>query len=265
VVAPTAAPAPSWRIVLAIVALGTGFVLGQLIGGGVIISGGWDFDVSAALGSDLGRVAGQYGQALALDHNRIPMLVLLAVNIPLWVGFVGVPYLASRLRELDWRRDMGWAMQPVDMVAGVLVGVATQLVLVPLIYWPLADVIDEQDLEEPARNLIALANTPIDVSALVLMVVVGAPLAEEIVFRGLLFRGILDMEHANRLALPVAVVASSAIFAASHLQMLQFPGLLAIGMVAALGFHRTGRLGTAIWIHVGFNATAVVAVLREIY
>ena len=258
------APAPSWRIVLAVVALGVGFILGQLIGGGVIIAGGWDFDVAASVGSDVGRIAGQYARDLALDHNRIPMLVLLAVNIPLWAGFLGVPWVASRARELDWRRDLGWGMRPVDVVVGGLVGVATQLVLVPLVYLPLANAIDEQELEEPARNLIALANSPVDVAALVLMVVVGAPLAEEVVFRGLLFRGILDMERSSRVALPVALVASSAIFAASHLQVLQFPGLFVIGAVAAIGLYRTGRLGTAIWIHVGFNATAVVAVLREL-
>ncbi len=252
-------------MVLAVVALATGFVLGQLIGGGIIIGGGWDFDVAATPGSDIGRVAGQYGLGLALDHNRIPMLVLLAVNVPMWAGLVGVPLLAAKFRDLDWRRDLGWAMRPVDVVAGLAVGVVTQLLVVPAVYWPLADVIDAQDLEEPARNLIALADTPVDVAALVLMVVVGAPLAEEIVFRGVMFRGILDMEQASRVALPVAVVASSAIFAASHLQALQFPGLFVIGTVAALGMHRTGRLGTAIWIHVGFNATAVVAVLREIY
>ncbi|MEZ5243868.1 MAG: CPBP family intramembrane glutamic endopeptidase [Acidimicrobiales bacterium] len=258
-------PAPSWRVVLAVVALGTGFVLGQLIGGGIVIGGGWDFDVSAALGSDLGRVAGQFGQGLVPDHNRIPMLVLLAVNAPLWVGFIGVPWLASRFRGLDWRRDLGWGMRPVDLGAGLAVGIVTQVALVPLLYWPLGRVVDQQELEEPARNLIALANSPIDVAALVVMVVIGAPLAEEIVFRGLLFRGIFDMERAGRFALVTAVAASSAIFAASHLQLLQFPGLFVIGAVAALGLHRTGRLGTAIWIHVGFNATAVVGVLREIY
>jgi membrane protease YdiL (CAAX protease family) len=265
VTAPSTVPAPSWRVVLAIVALGTGFILGQLIGGGVIIAGGWDFDVSAATGSDIGRVASQYGQGLVPDHNRIPMLVLLAVNVPLWAGFVGVPWLASRFRGLDWRRDLAWGMRAVDVGVGLVVGVLTQLAIVPVLYWPLRNVIDEQDFEEPARNLIALANNPLDVAALVLMVVVGAPLAEEIVFRGLLFRGIFDMERGRRFALVVAVVVSSAIFAASHLQALQFPGLFVIGAVAALGLHRTGRLGTAIWIHVGFNATAVVVVLREIY
>jgi len=262
---PSSVPAPSWRIVLAVVALGMGFILGQLIGGSLIIAGGWDFDVPATIGSDLGRVAGQYGLGLPLDHNRIPMLVLLAASLPLWAGFVGVPLIASRIRDLDWRRDLGWGMRAIDIPVGLAIGLITQLLLVPLLYWPLESFINQEELEEPARNLIALANTPIEVAALVLMVVVGAPLAEEIAFRGLLFRGILDMESGHRFSVAVAVVASSAIFAAFHLQLLQFPGLFTIGAIAALGLYRTGRLGTAIWIHIGFNATAVVAVLREIY
>lgn len=69
----------------------------------------------------------------------------------------------------------------------------------------------------------------------------------------------------GRLGVAAAVVASSAIFAASHFQVLQFPGLFAIGVIVALAFERTGRLATAIWIHVGFNATTVVVLLGDIY
>ena len=68
-----------------------------------------------------------------------------------------------------------------------------------------------------------------------------------------------------RVGLVAAVVGSSSVFAISHLQLLQFPGLFLIGAVAAIGLTRTGRLGTAIWIHAGFNATTVVILLTEIY
>ena len=59
----------------------------------------------------------------------------------------------------------------------------------------------------------------------------------------------------------VAAVVSSVIFAASHFQLIQFPGLLVFGLVAVAAFHRTGRLATAIWAHVGFNLTTVVLLL----
>ena len=49
--------------------------------------------------------------------------------------------------------------------------------------------------------------------------------------------------------------------AASHFQLVQLPGLFVFGVIAAVVFQRTGRLGTAIWTHVGFNATTVVLLL----
>ena len=189
----------------------------------MISSGGWDFDVDAALGADFGRVAGQVGTGEELDHNRIPLLVSVLLNVPLWAAFIGVPLLAARTRGLDWRRDMGWGMAPIDVPVGLVIGVATQLALVPLLYLPILHFVDDADVEGPARNLVAAATSPVGVVALVVLTVIGAPIAEEILFRGVLHRGIADMETGRRFGPVVAVVASSAIFAASHLQVLQFP------------------------------------------
>ena len=55
---------------------------------------------------------------------------------------------------------------------------------------------------------------------------------------------------------------SSAVFAAVHFQALQFAGLFVFGLVAALLTVRSGRLGPAIWAHIGFNLTTVT-VLRS--
>ena len=89
-----------------------------------------------------------------------------------------------------------------------------------------------------------------------------APLTEEIAYRGLLFGGIRDMERGHvGSGVVIAAVVSSLIFAASHFQLIQFPGLFAFGLVAVAAFHHTGRLATAIWAHVGFNLTTVVLLL----
>ncbi|MEM7140509.1 MAG: CPBP family intramembrane glutamic endopeptidase [Actinomycetota bacterium] len=257
------APAPSWRIVLSVVALFTGILLAGLIGGSIIAAGGWDFDVSASRGADFGRTVGQFGRGEDLDHNRVPLVWTVIANSPLWLAFVGVPLIARR-RGLDWRRDMGWGMRAVDVPLGLGLGIVSQLLLVPLLYLPILPLVEGDDLEEPARELIAGATDPTAVAALILFTVVLAPFCEEVLYRGLLFRGIVDMEAERRGALAIAVVASSAIFAASHLQVLQFPGLMLIGAVAALAMHRTGRLGTAIWTHVGFNATTIAILLPEL-
>lgn len=259
-----AAPAGSWRVVLAVVSLGIGILLAATIGGIVIGAGGWDFDVASGLGADFGRVAGQVGLGEEPDHNRIPLLVSVLLNVPLWAAFIGVPLLARKTRGLDWRRDMGWGMAPVDVPVGLAIGAATQLVLVPLLYLPILQLVDSADVEEPARNLVAGATSPVGVVALVILTVVGAPVAEEILFRGVLHRGLADMESGHRMGPALAVIGSSTIFAISHLQLLQFPGLFLIGVITAVALNRTGRLGTAIWIHVGFNAATVVLLLNTL-
>lgn len=62
----------------------------------------------------------------------------------------------------------------------------------------------------------------------------------------------------RRWSTPVAVAGSSAFFGATHFQPLQFAGLTLAGAVFALAVVRTGRLGSAITVHVGFNATTFV-------
>jgi CAAX protease family protein len=250
---------------LAIVALGVGFIVSTFVGAAVIAAGGWDFDVPSANGNDFGRVVGQWGVGASLDHNRVPLVVSALLNLPLWAGFVGLPWVVGRTRGLDWHRDLGWGMSPIDVPVGLVIGVLTQAVLLPAVYWPILRLVDDADLEGPARDLIAGATSPVGVVALVVLTVIGAPLAEEILFRGLLFRGFVGMWTERRFGLVAAVGASSAIFASTHFQLLQFPGLFLIGAISALGLQRTGRLGTAIWIHAGFNATTVVLLLREIY
>ena len=59
----------------------------------------------------------------------------------------------------------------------------------------------------------------------------------------------------------LALIVSAVVFAAGHFQPLQFPALFAFGLVAGILAQRSGRLGPAIWAHVGFNATTTIALL----
>ncbi len=252
--------APPQRVFVALAGFLVGIFVASTIAAAVLAAGDWDLDVPATIGSEAGRAVSQFGQGLPLDDNRVPAGVQALLNLPLWIGLIGAPLLARR-RGLDWRRDLGWGMHRTDVALGLGVGVAAQFALVPL-YEVVFLVFGEQDVAAPARSLVAAVDTPIDLLALVVMTVVMAPLAEEICYRGLLYRGIRDMEAARSgTGVVIATVVSSLIFAASHFQVVQFPGLLAFGVVAAVLTQRTGRLGTAIWAHVGFNLTTVVLLL----
>jgi membrane protease YdiL (CAAX protease family) len=46
-----------------------------------------------------------------------------------------------------------------------------------------------------------------------------------------------------------------------HLQPLQFPALLVFGVILGVLTVRYGRLGPALWAHVGFNATTLASLL----
>lgn len=251
---------PTRRVVLAIVGFMSGVLLVALISGPIVASQGWDLDVSAAIGAEAGRAAMQLGEGLPLDDMRPPGVALALLNVPLWVGLVAVPLL-DRRRGLDWRRDLGWSIRPVDVPLGLAVGITAQFSLGPL-YELIWLFFERQDVGAAAEGLAATVDGPLDLVAFVAMTVIAAPIAEEIVYRGLLFRGIRDMEAGHhRRAVSVAVVASSLLFAVSHFQFVQFPGLFVFGVVAALVFQRTGRLATAVWAHIGFNLTTVVFLL----
>lgn len=85
-----------------------------------------------------------------------------------------------------------------------------------------------------------------------IIAVAFAPIAEEYLFRGLLFRA-LDREWGGW----KAVLGSAAFFAIYHPPLSWLPvGLL--GIANALLFKKTGRLGPAIVLHMVYNAVVVV-------
>ena len=89
-----------------------------------------------------------------------------------------------------------------------------------------------------------------------LAVVIGAPIVEEVFFRGLALRA-----FEARMRPRIALVVSAVVFGFAHLQPLQFPALVAIGLVCGWLAQRDGRLGRAVWAHLGFNAVAVTMLL----
>lgn len=182
--------------------------------------------------------------------------VLLVTQASLWVGYVGVTLWTSHSAGAGPRRDFGWRFAPRDWYQGLILGVGLQVIAVPVIYLVIFLFTERRDVSEAARDLTSIVNSPLDAVMLVLVVAIGAPLVEELFFRGLLLRSLQ-----RRFGTTVAVIGSSVVFAAIHMQLLQFPALLMFGLVAALLTVRSGRLGPAIWTHVGFNAVTVLALL----
>lgn len=216
------------------------------------------------IGLLLANVAGAIGLLVVLgvtgahDPASLTLPQVALTYPPLWLGFVGVPIWAAATKGGGWIRDFGVAVRPWDVPLGIAVGVAAQLVLVPLISLPFLELFGKSfdDLERPARELADKAVGGGGQLIFILIVVIGAPLAEELFFRGLWLRSSM-----RRLGTWAGLALTSLIFAASHTQTLQFPALAAAG--AAFGYLaiRTGRLGPSVAAHMAFNATSTVTLL----
>jgi membrane protease YdiL (CAAX protease family) len=191
------------------------------------------------------------------DDLTIPQLSLATIGV--WAMFgVGLVLASRRFGTGDVAADLGWSFRPVDLV-GIPLGVATQFVLVPLLYWPLRelwpDTFDPDRLEERAQELADKAGG-FNTVLLVVIVVVGAPLVEELVYRGLVQRSLSVVAGASS-----GLLLTSILFALIHFSPVEYPGLFLAGMVFGGCVALTGRLGPAIVTHAAFNAAGLVTVL----
>jgi uncharacterized protein len=236
---PTAAPAPRWGIGDAVV----GWVVAQ---------------VAAIIGGTLILAAFGYTGDEAKPDN-LPITMIALSYPPLWLGFVGVPVWASATKGYGIVKDFGARIKAIDVPIGLAAGAASQLLLVPLVSLPLLWLTnqDGDDLSEPARELADKADSSWGIVLLVLIVVIGAPIAEELFFRGLVLRSV-----EKSIGTVWAVVISSIAFGLTHFEGIQTPALCAFGVVLALLVVRTGRLGTAVVAHMAFNAVSVIYLLH---
>ncbi|HVE94900.1 MAG TPA: type II CAAX endopeptidase family protein [Acidimicrobiales bacterium] len=177
--------------------------------------------------------------------------------IGLWAAIVPSAILLSRVRGTgNLARDFGLRFERSDWL-GVPIGLASQIVLLPLVYGALQLLTDRdivEELREPAEELTNQAGTDGAFVFLAVLLIVGAPLAEEIFYRGMLFVALRA-----RTTVAITIVVSGFVFAIAHLLPLLIPGLAAFGMVLAWVRARTGRLGMAVVAHATFNAVTVAA------
>lgn len=231
-------PTPRWGVVDALV----GWVLAEV--------------AAMVIGSVILALAGYTGQRATIAH--LPLSLIALTYPPLWLGFVGVPVWAATKRGNGLVNDFAWRFAPIDLPIGIAAGVASQLLLVPLVSLPVLKVLGRttSDLEAPARTLADKAHDPLGVILLFVIVVFGAPIAEELFFRGLVMRSV--ERHLGRFW---AVIISAIAFGLTHFEGLQTPALIAFGIVLGWLVYRTGRLGTSIVAHMAFNAVSITTLL----
>lgn len=176
----------------------------------------------------------------------------------LWPVMLLACVLVSRFAgSRDTVADLGIAAKPIDLI-GLPLGAAAQFGL-GVLYWPLRELWPEtfstDDVERSARELAdaATGGWAVVIGA---GVIVGAPLVEE-----LMYRGVLQRSAASTLGRGTAWIVTSLFFAAIHFSAIQIPGLFMAGLLFGAGVLVTGRIGFGVAAHVGFNLVGFIGAM----
>lgn len=212
-------------------------------------------------------VAGLFYDEKAKNKIQPGLLPVLAQFPFLWIGLLVSVLVVARRRGESVGALTAFRLVPRDTLYAV-VGVALQYGGGAI--YVLFDKNDEAG--QSAKELIDNArNNALGFFVLAALVAVGAPLVEELFYRGLVARG-FERLFSNKVSLSGSVITPARLaigvsalwFAAIHLQPLQFPLLFVVGAVCAWLTLDRKRLGPAIFVHVGFNLTTVIALGFEL-
>lgn len=184
-------------------------------------------------------------------------VTVIAGGLAGWVGLAGWPMFITKWRGNGPRIDLGLRLTWYELGWGVVTGVIA-LVLAAVLTLISAAIFGEFDSAagEVARSIVAESNR----FALIgfgLMLMVGAPIAEELAFRGLLFAGLRKRGVRPTLTVVITAVA----FALFHFEPVRLGVLIAIGLVFGVARARSGSLGVSIVAHAVNNAPGAIFVM----
>lgn len=184
----------------------------------------------------------------------VAMVIIAAVRVPMSVGIdlVGLVPIAitvgyARTRKLPLASiGLRWP-HPRFLIAAVLIGSSAWLINVVLWSW-----VEEHTSTEYLHRAIDLPPAVL----VFLGAAVVAPIGEELVFRGVLARGL-----ATRLPASAAIAISAAVFSLYHLALPQLGPAFTIGLALAFVALRADSIIPSIVVHM-INNAIVIALSR---
>lgn len=204
-----------------------------------------------------------FGEAPDPDSPRelTPWLAIAAVlllQLPMLAAFYGLRRLypghfAGRLNDVDLRTTRAFAqavplfiryLPIVWLAALVWGGLLGALEAVGLI-----DGVEPQELV----SLFQVGGDPLAIGLLVVFAIVLAPIVEEVIFRGCLYRFL----KSQTTRLPAQLI-SGTLFSLMHANLFSFVPLVVVGVLLARVYERSGNLLVPIWFHAFFNGFSLL-------
>ena len=220
--------------------------------------------VFIGVGGALGAIALAVGLSVAVDAvlDDQFLVTFVAAQLALWAGllltcvFVSRRYASNRLLE-----DYALSFRAIDLARGAVLSIIARVVAIPLIV-PLVILLD-LDSRDSLNDLKDVARGPVGTTITVIFLIIGAPLVEELFFRGLLQRSL-----ESRFAPPVAIGIQAVLFGLAHLTLpldaanaVVFAGTAVAGVALGISAWRYHRLGPGIVAHSLFNLVPAVLIV----
>ncbi len=193
--------------------------------------------------------------ALILDELSAPLAIQVLVGgMAPWLALAGWPLFITSVRGNGPRMDLSLSLSWRDAGSGLVGGV---IAIIAAVVVALATAAIFGEFNSAAGDVGVELKALGDYWLLIafgLMIAVGAPIAEELAFRGLFFAAL--RKHGVGPVLSVVITAVA--FALFHLEPARLGVLVTIGLVLGIVRLRTGSLGASMVAHGVVNAPAAV-------
>jgi len=194
-----------------------------------------------------------HGHATTDQKNVLTLVATIIIEgcLGLWV------WLWVRLRHRAGLKELGIRFHRGDLAAGLITAllglVAAQIVSqIAISIWQGAT---GHPIEQPKQLPTLHGAGQIGLAAFAVIIV--APFAEELFFRGFLYQALRRWRGVTG-----AILISAAIFAISHGDPLLMIGIFPLGIVLAFMFQRRDSLVTTIAAHMTYNTIGFVLLVR---
>ena len=178
--------------------------------------------------------------------------LIVAFSSP-WLAMAGWPIIATTIKGNGPKIDLGLVAPRTHLRLGFAAGLVSLLVA-GLVAWIVTQFTGP--LSSTAGD-VGVNQTGIVLLLFVFMAMFGAPIVEEIAFRGLLY-GALAKANVNE---HLVVVITAVVFALFHFEPKRFIILVVIGIILGEVRRRTGSTSAAIVAHIVNNTPSALYIL----
>lgn len=213
----------------------------------------WDVAIGLIAAVVIGVSVG--GALFALDAP-VGVQVLVGVSVP-WLALGGWPMVVTAWRGNGPRIDLGLSLTWSDTGWGAVTGAAGLVLagIAALITQLFVDGLTSSAAE--AADEITASQSRFSLTVFALFVMVGAPIVEELFFRGLFFSSL----RKAGLGPVLTIIVTGLVFAGFHFEPTRFFVLLPTGLLLGWVRWKTGSTGSSMVAHGLVNAPGAILLL----